>query len=75
MNSSYTIKEITTQEVLPIRHEVMWPDQPLDFVKLENDDTAIHLGLYVHNQLVSVISLFITDNEAQFRKFATLKNA
>ena len=50
----------------------MWPNQPLDFVKLDNDAEGRHFGLVLDSQLVSVISLFTTHNEAQFRKFATL---
>ncbi|UQZ37702.1 GNAT family N-acetyltransferase [Paenibacillus sp. PK3_47] len=49
----------------------MWPDRELDYVKLKDDDKAIHYGLYEEDWLVSVVSLFIDGREAQFRKFAT----
>lgn len=67
-------KETSIEEVLKIRKEVMWPDQNLDFVRVEGDEEAIHLGVYSGNELVSVISLFITGDEMQFRKFATKKH-
>ncbi|MBX2840542.1 MAG: GNAT family N-acetyltransferase [Flammeovirgaceae bacterium] len=53
----------------------MWPDQELDYVKLPKDEEAIHFGLFMENKLTSVVSLFIEENgkNAQFRKFATLK--
>jgi len=52
----------------------MWPNQPLEFVKLPEDDKGLHYGLYVDDQLTSIISLFINGKEAQFRKFATLES-
>ncbi|MEP2237196.1 MAG: GNAT family N-acetyltransferase [Maribacter sp.] len=73
-NMSHKIIEITSQQTLPIRHQVMWPNKPLDYVKLINDDNGLHYGLVLNNEIISVISLFIDDGEAQFRKFATLTN-
>ncbi|RYU94875.1 GNAT family N-acetyltransferase [Emticicia agri] len=49
----------------------MWPDKPIDFVILPDDADGLHYGLFENNQLVSVISLFIKAEQAQFRKFAT----
>jgi len=66
------LKEITTSQVLPIRHKVMWPNKPLTYVQLPNDETAKHYGLFANNELASIISLFRKNNEVQFRKFATL---
>jgi GNAT superfamily N-acetyltransferase len=56
-----------------IRHEVMYPDHPLDFVKLENDFGGMHFGLYLNHELTGVVSLFINGEEAQFRKLAVLQ--
>ena len=55
-----------------IRQEAMYPDQPLDFVKLDSDYDGLHFGLYADDQLTSVISLFEEADAWQFRKFATL---
>lgn len=76
MNSPYIIKKIPYQSTWAIRHQVMWPNKPFDYIKLEADEEGIHYGLYVDKDLVSIISLFIdsNDKEAQFRKFATLDN-
>lgn len=49
----------------------MWPDQPFDFVKVPDDHQGLHYGLFVKGRLVSVVSLFIKDSGAQFRKLAT----
>ncbi len=66
------IKQIPPSETLPIRHKVMWPDKPLTYVKLPNDELGRHYGLFVNEKMTAIISLFINNNEAQFRKFATL---
>ena len=66
------IKRIPPESTWPIRHEVMWPDQTIDYVRLPNDEEGIHYGLFLEDELVGVISAFITGNEVQFRKFATL---
>lgn len=51
----------------------MWPKKPMEYVKLENDDNGRHFGLFLEKKLISIISVFVENNEAQFRKFATLK--
>ncbi|MBT2696624.1 GNAT family N-acetyltransferase [Bacillus sp. ISL-40] len=51
----------------------MWPDKAFDYIKLEDDHLGIHFGLFKENMLISVISLFINNEECQFRKFATLQ--
>ena len=68
-----TITSISAEETWPIRHQVMWPKQHQDFVKLPNDEHGRHFELFLGTQLVSVISIFTENNKAQFRKFATLQ--
>jgi len=58
-----------------IRHLAMYPDQPLDFVKLENDFEGIHFGLYKDHVLTGVVSLFIDGEIGQFRKLGILPTA
>lgn len=65
------IKQIQSSETWEIRHRVMWANKPFDDIKLPNDDNGLHFGLFRDNVLLSVVSLFIEDNVAQFRKFAT----
>ncbi|SEL94007.1 Acetyltransferase (GNAT) domain-containing protein [Maribacter orientalis] len=67
------IVQITSEETLSIRHKVMWPNKPIDYVQLPNDFEGRHFGYFKNDILISVISLFVENNEAQFRKFATLK--
>jgi predicted GNAT family N-acyltransferase len=65
------IKQIKPSETWEIRHRVMWAGKPFEDVKLPNDDAGLHFGLFRENVLLSVISLFIENDTAQFRKFAT----
>lgn len=67
------IKEITSKETWQIRHQVMWPNEAFDYIKLPADQEGLHFGLWLNEQLISVVSLFIDNkNVGQFRKFATL---
>lgn len=66
------IKKVSVEDILPIRHKVLWPDKPLEFVKVEGDDEGIHFGLYDNSRLVTIISLFAEGKSMRFRKFATL---
>ncbi|RYJ40781.1 N-acetyltransferase GCN5 [Flavobacterium anhuiense] len=67
------IKTIKASDTWQIRHEVMWPDQPFEFVQLEEDDLGFHFGVFEGNKLVSIVSCFIEGKEMQFRKLATLE--
>lgn len=83
MDDSYTLNEMLRSKKIEIRkihfestwdlrHRVMWPDRSLDYVKLPNDDNGLHYALFANDQMISVISAFISNKEVQFRKFATL---
>ena len=66
------IKETELSRVWKLRYEVMYPEKDIEYVKLEEDEKGIHLGLYADDKLMSVISLFTENDSIQFRKFATL---
>ena len=68
------IKAIEASQTWQIRHEVMWPDQPFEFVKLEEDNAGLHFGVFDQEKLVSIVSCFIVNDEMQFRKLATLED-
>lgn len=65
------IRPITPEQTYPLRHAVLWPDKPLDYVKIENDGEGYHYGAFQNDELVAVISLFVNGPESRFRKFAT----
>lgn len=69
------IEQIFPSLTWRIRHITMYPDQPFDFVKLENDFDGIHFGIYVDYELSGVVSLFMNDGIGQFRKLAVLPEA
>ncbi|MEH0156646.1 GNAT family N-acetyltransferase [Limibacter armeniacum] len=73
MEKQIILKEIEASQTWQIRHQVMWPDKPIDYVKLDEDKKGMHFGLEVEGKLVSIVSLFVENGEAQFRKFATLE--
>lgn len=68
------IKAIQASQTWQIRHEVMWRDQPFEYVQLEEDNVGLHFGVFDSDKLVSIVSCFITQDEMQFRKLATLEN-
>ncbi len=65
------ISQIPSKDTWLLRQEAMWPSKSIDFVKLENDANGIHFGFFNNHQLFAVVSLFIENKEAQFRKLAT----
>lgn len=69
-----TITKIEKEKAWELRHKVMWPEKDFDYIKIEDDDVGVHFGLFKENILISVISLFINNEVAQFRKFATIQH-
>ena len=67
----FKIKNIQASETWDLRHRVMAPNRPFDSIKLPKDEEGLHFGLFEEEKLISVISLFIENDTAQFRKFAT----
>lgn len=65
------IKSIPAKATWALRHEVMWPNKPLEYIKLPEDQHGRHFGLFLDDVLVTVASLFIKSDSAQFRKLAT----
>jgi phosphoribosylformimino-5-aminoimidazole carboxamide ribotide isomerase len=68
------IREVSLETVWAMRQEIMYPQESIDFVKLEEDEKGLHWGLYEEDKLISVISLFKNDQALQFRKFATINS-
>lgn len=65
-----SIRSILPEQTYPLRHSVLWPDKPFDYVKVENDDEGLHVGAFLDDELVAVISLFVNGKDSRFRKFA-----
>ncbi|MGF1754973.1 GNAT family N-acetyltransferase [Vibrio makurazakiensis] len=68
-----SVKRITWQQALPIRHQVLWSHKPIEFCKVESDDEAWHFGAVINGEVVCCASVFIDGSSARLRKFATLE--
>ncbi|GGE53116.1 acetyltransferase (GNAT) family protein [Pedobacter psychrotolerans] len=69
------IEQIFPSLTWKIRHEVMYPELPMDSVKLADDFEGIHFGVYLEHKLTGVVSLFNEGDVYQFRKLAILSDA
>lgn len=67
------IVELDWPETIPVRHAVLWPNEPPSFCHVEGDDEAWHFGALVDGKLVCVASIYTDINSARLRKFATLE--
>jgi len=65
-----TIRTIQPEDTYALRHSVLWPDKPREYVKIEDDHAGQHFGAFHDDQLLGVISLFVQGEAARFRKFA-----
>ena len=65
------IKEIQPSETLDLRHRILSPNKSVNLIILAEDDAGQHFGLFQSEKIVSVIPLFVENDNAQFRKFAT----
>lgn len=76
MNNAKTtsIKALSWQDCIPLRHSVLWPDKPPAFCEVEGDCTATHFGAFEDDKLVSVLSLFQHGDAIRLRKFATAED-
>ncbi len=64
------LQPIAPEQTYALRHAVLWPDKPLDYVKVEGDAEGYHYGAFLDKELIAVISLFVDADVARFRKFA-----
>jgi phosphoribosylformimino-5-aminoimidazole carboxamide ribotide isomerase len=69
-----SIQPVSLNEVWAMRQAVMYPQESISLVQLEDDEKGLHWGLYDQGELVSVISVFDRNGAVQFRKFATRTN-
>lgn len=67
------VQTITKEQAWEVRHIVMWPHKDFSYVQLKEDPSGMHYGLFSEGELKSVVSLFITGDEAQFRNLLRSK--
>lgn len=68
------IHPISAQETLLIRHQVLWPDLPIESCILNEDEKGYHFGGFIDGHLICVASVFEVENNYRVRKFAVLPN-
>lgn len=66
----YPICPIPAQQTLVFRQAHMWPDKPLEHVKVPGDETALHLGVFDGETLIGVASFFREPPGMRLRKLA-----
>nr|VWO98196.1 Ubiquitin-conjugating enzyme E2 2 [Ganoderma boninense] len=59
-NSHLIIHRITPQQTVPLRHSVLWPNHPVSYVLLPEDDSGKHYGAFLDGvcDAVAVVSVF-----------------
>ncbi len=59
------MRGISPQDTVALRHSVLWPNKPISYVLLPEDDSGHHFGAFLQSQdhsfPVAVISLFKED--------------
>lgn len=74
----FEVKLIEPEETLPVRQRVLWPDLPLDDLRLAEDDRGLHFGAFYpasddsFGSIVGVASFFVDQTSARLRKMAIL---
>jgi len=69
------IEQIRQELTWRLRRDVLYPDEPLHQMEMEEDNHGYHFGAYKDNQLLGVVSVFIKGADMQFRKFAVVPEA
>lgn len=70
--NEYVIDKVPLDLVWQIRQRVMYPDASLAAVQLPDDEDGQHLGIWINEKPVTIVSLFRDGDRFQFRKFATV---
>ena len=69
---NWTFKLISHDATRATRQAVLWPEKTLEQLAVPGDESALHIGVFVDEQHVGVVSLFFDAEGAQFRKLAIL---
>ncbi len=67
-----SIDKITWQDAMPIRHQVLWANKPIEHCKVEGDEEAEHFGAFVDSVLVGVASIYRDDNPSSIAQVCYL---
>jgi GNAT superfamily N-acetyltransferase len=65
-----SIEQIRQELTWRLRRDVLYPDQMIHNMGLEEDEHGMHFGSFKDNKLAGVVSLFQNGTDFQFRKLA-----
>lgn len=68
--NNVSIEQIRHELTWRLRQEVLYPQQKLYEMEMDEDIDGYHFGAFTSNELVAVVSLFKKGDSFQFRKFA-----
>ena len=74
----FKVKLVNPEDTLPVRQQVLWPDLPLDDLRIAEDDSGLHFGAFFPvtgdglGRIVGVASFFVDQTSARLRKMAIL---
>ncbi|MBD0825487.1 GNAT family N-acetyltransferase [Aestuariibaculum marinum] len=62
---NYNTRIIDASETIPVRHPVLRPGKPIESCNFDGDnlETTFHLGIFLNNQIVGVVSYFKNCND------------
>lgn len=79
-NLNTTIKKITAEETIPIRHRILRKGMPVSSCYFEGDNLpeTFHLGLFLEDKLIGIATYLenrrkLSENELQLRGMAILE--
>jgi len=64
------IEQIRPELTWKLRQKVLYPQQTIAEVKMDEDADGYHFAAFVDNYIMGVVSLFNKDDSFQFRKLA-----
>lgn len=64
------IEQIRPELTWRLRRQVLYPEQKLYEMEMEEDNHGLHFAAFQDSNVVGVISLFTKGDDYQFRKFA-----
>jgi GNAT superfamily N-acetyltransferase len=64
------IEQIRPELTWRLRQRILYPEQKLYEMEMEEDNKGLHFAAFKDNAIVSVVSLFAKGDDYQFRKFA-----
>jgi GNAT superfamily N-acetyltransferase len=65
-----SIEQIRPELTWRLRHEVLYPNEPLANMAMEEDNNGYHFAAFKDGWIVAIVSLFAREKDWQFRKFA-----